>query len=46
MPDELYEVVKKEYVMTGHKYEIEKRIINFLSHNNDLLPMYAKPDMV
>uniref|UniRef100_A0A5K3F7N3 DUF4821 domain-containing protein n=3 Tax=Mesocestoides corti TaxID=53468 RepID=A0A5K3F7N3_MESCO len=44
--EETYKIIRYEHLSMGLKYETEKRIINFIENNYDLLPMYAKPDMV
>ncbi|KAL7063246.1 hypothetical protein AAHC03_0120 [Spirometra sp. Aus1] len=40
------EAIKRDFLMTGHKYEIQQKILKFVDYNYDLLPVYAKPDMV
>ncbi|VDM18506.1 unnamed protein product [Hydatigera taeniaeformis] len=46
MSREAFERIHYEHLSKGHKYEVEKKTINFVTNNYDLLPMYAKPDMV
>ncbi|CDS40732.1 conserved hypothetical protein [Echinococcus multilocularis] len=43
---EIFERIHYEHLSKGHKYEVEKKTISFVANNYDLLPMYAKPDMV
>ncbi|CAL8069000.1 unnamed protein product [Calicophoron daubneyi] len=40
------EELKKLYVEDGYKEAVERRILKFIDFNYDLLPMYAKPDLV
>ncbi|VDM01580.1 unnamed protein product [Schistocephalus solidus] len=40
------DAIKRDFLMMGHKYEIQKKILKFVDYNYDLLPVYAKPDMV
>ncbi|EUB63759.1 hypothetical protein EGR_01382 [Echinococcus granulosus] len=46
MSKETFERIHYEHLSKGHKYEVEKKTISFVANNYDLLPMYAKPDMV
>lgn len=46
MSKETFERIHYEHLSKGHKYEVEKKTISFIANNYDLLPMYAKPDMV
>ncbi|KAL5111909.1 Cilia and flagella-associated protein 61 [Taenia crassiceps] len=46
MSKEIFERIHYEHLSKGHKYEVEKKTISFVANNYDLLPMYAKPDMV
>ncbi|VDQ13885.1 unnamed protein product [Trichobilharzia regenti] len=40
-----FEELKSLYI-NGYKKDVEQRLIKFISHNYNLLPMYAKPDLV
>nr|CDS34601.2 hypothetical transcript [Hymenolepis microstoma] len=44
--EETLERIHLEHLRRSHKAEIEKRTIDFIANNYDLLPMYAKPDMI
>ncbi|KAM7541142.1 hypothetical protein Aperf_G00000033576 [Anoplocephala perfoliata] len=44
--EEALERIHLEHLLRGHKAEIEKKTIDFVASNFDLLPMYAKPDMI
>ncbi|KAF5399763.1 hypothetical protein PHET_06415, partial [Paragonimus heterotremus] len=40
------EQLKAVYLNDGYKRAVEERLLNFISFNYNLLPMYAKPDLV
>ncbi|KAF7256800.1 hypothetical protein EG68_06715 [Paragonimus skrjabini miyazakii] len=40
------EQLKAVYLNDGYKRTVEERLLNFISFNYNLLPMYAKPDLV